>query len=72
MEQFTLGHLGVPIYDPTKLRADEVFWRDHQRWLQDCGYMLRPRYMPDWQPSWSHGKLAMEYEDAQPLLVRSL
>ena len=30
----------------------EFFWRDHQKWLEKCGYMLRPRYKPDWQPSW--------------------
>lgn len=34
------------------LQATERFWRDHQGWLQTCGYMLRSRYMPDWQPSW--------------------
>jgi serine/threonine protein kinase len=30
----------------------EFFWRDHQKWLEKCGYKLRPRYKPDWQPSW--------------------
>ncbi|EED86080.1 predicted protein [Postia placenta Mad-698-R] len=30
----------------------EFYWRDHQLWLQKCGYMLRPRYKPDWVPSW--------------------
>ena len=36
----------------TGLMPDEFFWRDHQPWLQERGYMLRPRYMPDWKPSW--------------------
>ncbi|KAJ7444789.1 kinase-like domain-containing protein [Mycena galericulata] len=49
-----------PAVDPTKphpqrgtLNETEVFFRDHQVWLQEkCGYMLPPRYMPDWIPSW--------------------
>ncbi|KAJ7129849.1 kinase-like domain-containing protein, partial [Mycena crocata] len=28
------------------------FWRDHQVWLERCGYMLRPRFRPGWVPSW--------------------
>lgn len=39
-------------YDPTKLSHLEVFWRDHQPWLQKQGYMLRPRYRTGWKPSW--------------------
>ncbi|KAJ7680947.1 kinase-like domain-containing protein [Mycena polygramma] len=35
-----------------ELLKDEYFWRDHQRWLETCGYKLRPRYSPDWVPSW--------------------
>ncbi|CCM01514.1 uncharacterized protein FIBRA_03570 [Fibroporia radiculosa] len=30
----------------------EQFWRERQLYLKDRGYMLRPRYMPDWSPSW--------------------
>ncbi|KAH9918117.1 uncharacterized protein B0H18DRAFT_1032100 [Fomitopsis serialis] len=30
----------------------EAPWRDRQRFLQSRGYMLRPRYHPDWVPSW--------------------
>src|ERR1700691_662254 len=58
--------------DRTVLRDSEVFWRDHQKWLEDCGYMVRPRYMPDWKPSWTDksGKMVMLYEDAQYLKVR--
>lgn len=36
------GHLG----------PSELFWRDHYNWLKECGYVLRPRYAPDWVPSW--------------------
>lgn len=30
----------------------EFFWVKHQPYLQSQGYMLRPRYHPDWRPSW--------------------
>ncbi|KAI0363375.1 hypothetical protein BV20DRAFT_958445 [Pilatotrama ljubarskyi] len=34
------------------LDPEERFWRDHQKWLEERGYLLRPRYRPDWVPSW--------------------
>jgi hypothetical protein len=34
------------------LYKPEHFWRHLQPWLATQGYMLRPRYHPDWQPSW--------------------
>ncbi|KDQ55741.1 hypothetical protein JAAARDRAFT_37166 [Jaapia argillacea MUCL 33604] len=37
---------------PGTLGESEFFWRDHWSWLQECGYRLRPRYAPDWVPSW--------------------
>ncbi|KAJ7764106.1 hypothetical protein DFH07DRAFT_939135 [Mycena maculata] len=27
----------------------EVWWRDHQEWLETCGYLLRPRYRRGWE-----------------------
>ncbi len=30
----------------------EFFWRDHYKFLEENGYRLRPRYSPDWEPSW--------------------
>lgn len=35
----------------TALMDFEIFWRDHQMWLEEKGYMLRPRYRPEWAPS---------------------
>ncbi|KAF7291039.1 Protein kinase domain-containing protein [Mycena chlorophos] len=35
-----------------KLNPVEEYWRDHYEWLKDCGYELRPRFRPDWIPSW--------------------
>jgi len=34
------------------LLGEELFWCQHQSWLEQCGYMLRQRYHPDWTPSW--------------------
>ncbi|EKM54751.1 uncharacterized protein PHACADRAFT_96349 [Phanerochaete carnosa HHB-10118-sp] len=42
--------------DPGELQPQEFFWRDHQPWLESKGYMLRPRYRPDWVPSWQGTK----------------
>lgn len=38
--------------DEGKLYEGELFWRDHQPWLKECGYLLRPRYQPNWKASW--------------------
>ncbi|KAJ3551172.1 hypothetical protein NM688_g4864 [Phlebia brevispora] len=35
-----------------RLKEHELWWRDHQPWLKERGYQLRPRYHPDWKPSW--------------------
>ncbi|KAJ7165546.1 kinase-like domain-containing protein [Mycena crocata] len=39
-------------FEDGDLLEDEDFWRDHQPWLETCGYKLRPRYAPDWVASW--------------------
>ncbi|KAJ7252088.1 hypothetical protein B0H12DRAFT_1202638 [Mycena haematopus] len=55
-------------YDPNKIWSPEIFWRDHQVWLQECGYMLRPRYRPDWVPSWlGTEKDPEDFEDDLPI-----
>ncbi|KAI0629583.1 kinase-like protein [Trametes polyzona] len=35
------------------LAPKERFWQQRYRSLKDHGYLLRPRYSPDWKPSWS-------------------
>lgn len=63
---------GPSTSDCDVLMPHEVFWRDHQAWLQQCGYMLRPRYKPDWVPSWrSTNANARECEDGLTLPVSS-
>ena len=32
--------------------SGEMFWVEQQSWLKERGYNLRPRYQPDWVPSW--------------------
>lgn len=39
--------------DEPELTDAECWWRDHQNWLAERGYMLRPRYRPGWVPSWT-------------------
>ncbi len=34
------------------LITSERFWRDRQPHIQQHGYLLRPRYSPNWVPSW--------------------
>ena len=35
-----------------KLTMEEQFWAARQPFLESRGYVLRPRYHPDWVPSW--------------------
>ncbi|KAJ7117974.1 kinase-like domain-containing protein [Mycena crocata] len=46
----------------------EHIWVDMQPFLLSVGYRLRPRYDPDWIPSWK-GKKIGEYEDSLGLYI---
>lgn len=48
------GHKGL--LSNRVLQPLEYWWRDHQKWLEDRGYMLRPRYREGWTPSWGEGE----------------
>lgn len=38
---------------PVELRIAEKMWRDRYHFFKDkLGLVLRPRYHPDWKPSW--------------------
>ncbi|RPD53215.1 hypothetical protein L226DRAFT_503286 [Lentinus tigrinus ALCF2SS1-7] len=41
---------------PGGLRGLEVYWHERYEWLNKAGYQLRPRYRPDWVPSWQASK----------------
>jgi hypothetical protein len=50
----------------------ELWWRDEYQAIEAQGYILRPRYHPNWCPSWKRsGKDFFTVEDGQPTLVRS-
>ena len=58
---------------PWGLFADEYQWVKMQPWLAQQGYMLRPRYHPDWIPSWlGTGRDEGGFEDAAPAPVCAL
>jgi hypothetical protein len=50
------------------LSDGELFWRDHQQWLETQGYRLRPRYRPDWVPTWTSGKVSIWSAEDSPRL----
>ncbi|KAL1946975.1 hypothetical protein VTO73DRAFT_15079 [Trametes versicolor] len=56
-----------------RLTDEEIYWRDHQEFLEAHGYMLRARYQPGWTPSW-RGKpeeTILDSEDAFSLPLRT-
>jgi hypothetical protein len=62
-EETLLAQLGRVAFGDTPTRKDggqlsepELWWSKHYSWLKDSGYMLRPRYAPDWTPSWQGTK----------------
>ena len=40
-------------HEPGELGDMEKWWVERQKALELAGYMLRPRYHPDWKPSWT-------------------
>ncbi|KAJ7195871.1 kinase-like domain-containing protein [Mycena rebaudengoi] len=44
-------------------------WTDDYNVLLSLGYQLRPRYYPDWTPSWRSGKQKGFYEDSLTLVL---
>lgn len=53
-----------------RLSKPEIFWRDQSLWLNENGYQLRPRYHPEWVPSWREDKERNWIsEDGQPMQV---
>lgn len=47
--------------NPGQRDALETWWANHQAWLEQSGYALRPRYRKDWEPSWK-GQSKRSYE----------
>lgn len=58
---------------PVKLNDSEVKWRDRYTFLHDRGFLLRPRYHPEWTPSWVGTKLdPLDCEDSFQAIVCSI
>lgn len=52
--------------NPGILGRNERWWPRHHKWLEDSGYKLRPRFHPDWKPSWTSTKTPYyKFEDGQ-------
>ncbi|KAF9803772.1 hypothetical protein IEO21_09579 [Rhodonia placenta] len=54
-------------HDIGGLAKAEYYWRDRYQWLKERGYLLRPRYRPDWVPSWQGTK--KDYSDCEDGLI---
>ena len=60
----------IPGRQPGGLDKTEKWWIERQEALEQAGYMLRPRYRPGWQPSWTGtNKLHLNFEDGNGLKV---
>ncbi|KAL1731257.1 hypothetical protein EV714DRAFT_271924 [Schizophyllum commune] len=44
----------------SQVERDEQWWVDHRAWLENRGYLLRPRFTPGWQPSWHDPKVSVD------------
>jgi len=54
------------------LDGGEIYWSGKFQWLHDRGYQLRPRYSPNWIPSWVEtAKNFRNCEDGVHLAVSS-
>lgn len=69
-------HEAPTLFTPASLEIgdisrSEAWWRDRYYSIRDSGYELRPRYHPQWEPSWIRsGKDPREAEDGQNCQVR--
>ncbi|KAN0105408.1 Protein kinase-like domain containing protein [Russula decolorans] len=61
----------IPGRQPGDVGETEKWWVERQEALERAGYMLRPRYRPGWQPSWTGtGKFYLNFEDGQSITMR--
>ncbi|KIJ18443.1 hypothetical protein PAXINDRAFT_97248 [Paxillus involutus ATCC 200175] len=58
---------------PEELDSREVWWRNQFEWLKARGYLLRPRYSPEWVASWKNSdKRWFRSEDSRNLEVEHI
>ena len=66
-------HRRQPVREIGTLFDSELWWRNQYLEIENHGYRLRPRYHPDWVPSWKKsGRDFFTTEDGQPTLVSVL
>ncbi len=54
----------TPGVEPWDIGENERWWVERQEALEQTGYMLRPRFRPGWQPSWTGtNKSFIDFED---------
>jgi hypothetical protein len=60
----------IPGSQPGGIGNTEKWWVERQEALERAGYLLRPRYRPGWQPSWTGTrKFYLKFEDGQHITV---
>ena len=60
----------TPGREPWDITETEGWWVERQEALEQAGYMLRPRFRPGWQPSWTGtNELFINFEDGWCLRV---
>jgi hypothetical protein len=60
----------IPGRQPGGIGKSERWWIERQEALEQAGYMLRPRFRPGWQPSWTGtNKQFLDFEDGQSIGV---
>jgi hypothetical protein len=60
----------IPGRQPGGIGKSERWWAERQEALEQAGYMLRSRFRPGWQPSWTGtNKQYLNFEDGQSIGV---
>ncbi|KAJ6538850.1 kinase-like domain-containing protein [Mycena vulgaris] len=54
MAKFPEFYAARAAVEENRLSDHEIFWRDHNSWFKERGYVLRARYQPDWVASWKN------------------
>ena len=60
----------IPGWHPGDIVETEKWWVERQEALERAGYLLRSRYRPGWQPSWTGTDRPFHFcEDGQVMIV---
>ncbi|KAI0828026.1 kinase-like domain-containing protein [Trametes gibbosa] len=68
-DQFALRYANLTRSGVFNLTPRELFWQERHDHLKEHGYLLRPRYVPGWEPSWTEtGRSPLLSEDSIMLI----